>query len=51
MRRLLDWALFLTDTRLAHVVLSCPIDLAEQLDYHPGFHVRRVRLYIDYART
>lgn len=51
MRRLLDWALFLTDTRLAHVVLSCPIDLAEQLDYHPGFHVRRIRLYIDYART
>jgi hypothetical protein len=48
---LLDWFQFVTDSRLAHVVLGCSADFAEKLDKHRGFRNRRQRIHVDFPRS
>lgn len=47
----LDWCIFLTSSRLAHVVLSCTPDIADEIDARASFAVRRQKLHIDYPRN
>ena len=48
--RFIDWVIFLTDNRLAHVVLATSLDVAATLDAYPGWRVRRQRVHVDYPR-
>jgi hypothetical protein len=48
--RFIDWTLFLTDNRLAHVVFTTALDVADSLDAHPGFRSRRQKVHLDFPR-
>jgi hypothetical protein len=48
--RFIDHVLFLTDNRLAHVVLGTSLDVAATLDAYPGWRARRQKVHIDYPR-
>ena len=48
--RFVDWATFLSDNRLAHVVLASSLDVADVLERYPGFRLRRQKVYLDFPR-
>jgi len=48
---LLDWMQYLTDQRLAHVVIGCSADFAEALDATRSFRNRRQRIHVDFPRS
>ncbi|KAA0158525.1 hypothetical protein FNF31_05381 [Cafeteria roenbergensis] len=48
---LLDWTQYLTDQRLAHVVIGCSADFAERLDAVRSFRNRRQRIHVDFPRS
>lgn len=48
--RLVDWVLFLTDNRLAHVVLVTSQTVADTLDAYPGWRARRQVVNVDFPR-
>ena len=49
--RFIDWVLFTTDNRLAHVVLVTSSEVSNTLDAFPGWRARRQKVHIDYPRT
>jgi hypothetical protein len=49
--RLVDWSMHLGDNRLAHVVFSCGLEVADLLDAFPGFRMRRNRVHFDFPRV
>lgn len=48
--RFIDWVLFLTDNRLAHVVLVTSLEVADTLDAYPGWRARRQKVHFDFPR-
>jgi len=50
-RELLDWCLYLSSSKLAHVVWIASPDVSDALDRcSPSFSARREKLYVDYPR-
>ena len=50
-RELLDWCMYLTSSKLAHVILAASPDVGDALDRaSASFAARREKLYFDYPR-